>query len=164
MFHPGLLGGWSCQVSRSSGRRIARPWRYLDLKRERFSESLEELYAAEAVLRAAHRLPKWLQAVHDIVDAILPVPWGRSEGEQAAAAADRVTQLLRASDNVVERVPGFLPSHYLACAWFEWASVEYPRARRFLAEGQRFAEEFENPGALADAERLEALLDAAPAG
>jgi hypothetical protein len=135
---------------------------YLELTRKRFPEALEELNAAGAVLGAARRLPKWLQVILDTVETILHVPPASYDEEQAAAATNRIQQLLRASDDVVERVPGFLPGHYLACAWFEWATGGYPRARRFLTEARRFGERYENRGALADANRLDALLTDAP--
>jgi tetratricopeptide (TPR) repeat protein len=125
---------------------------FLDLRRGRYPAALDHLHAAERVLGRAGRLPAWLPLVFDIVDAILHVDWtGRAN---AADATEEVQNLLVASDELVERVPGFLPHHYLAAAWFDWACRDYESGRRHLAEARRFGEQFENPWALREADDL----------
>jgi hypothetical protein len=46
------------------------------------------------------------------VDTILHVDWAGNPGQEAAS--EQVVALLRASDDLVEQVPGLLPHQYLA--------------------------------------------------
>jgi SIR2-like domain len=131
---------------------------FLELQRGRYPAALEHLHAAEGVLRRAGRLPAWLPLVYDIVDTILHIDWTDSPA-RADASAETVA-LLRASDDLVEQVPGFFPHHYLAAAWFDWSSFNYERARQSLAEARRFGELYENPWALREADDLAPRLSA----